>query len=116
MYFDPTGVCLKLDVRQANEGSSYSLHTNFACPYLRQKFSMSLVPKPILKLLNRPVVCACVCAPAVKGLEIHIYLVCPTSTRTPVHVLSVREFRFYLSTIVNSLSLLSFDLCQRFGE
>ena len=40
-----------------------------ACPCLRQTIIMSLVLKPILKLLSRPVVCA-----PLKVLETNIYL------------------------------------------
>jgi hypothetical protein len=61
---------LRLDVkhRQMRARPTISIQTLPVHNYLRQKISMSIVLKPILKLLGRCVVCA-----PLKGPEINIY-------------------------------------------
>ena len=84
---------LRLDVIHANEESSYSLHTNFGCPYIRQQFNMSLVLKPILKLLSRSVVYA----PS-EGTDINIYaaLVAAAQVYSSVEIFQITFFLLLL--------------------
>ena len=56
----------------------HTVFTQTSTVLLCQKFCMSLVLKPILKLLRRPVICA-----PLKGLEINTYLVLLYATAVP---------------------------------